>query len=76
METADRLCKVISRIHESIHCENRTKLVAMAAGEQLSEFGSLLIGDVKDATPRLAFEADKTGLDKTDPAQLGKSAKG
>lgn len=54
LDKADRLCKIVARIHESIHCENRTRLVQMAAGEHLQTFGTLLVGSIPAPSKSLA----------------------
>lgn len=53
LDKANCLCKTIGRLHESLLTETRIMVVKMAAGERLSEFGSLLIGSIPNHAARL-----------------------
>lgn len=48
LDRAVVLCKLGDTITDSINAETRAAAVRLAAGERMTEFGKMLIGDVPD----------------------------
>ncbi len=59
LDHANTIVQLANSINGTINAETRARAVAIMAGEQLSHFGTLLIGDVPDGQSHRLIEQEE-----------------